>query len=137
MEPSILTNQIEISQVEPLNGEQVSSGSVTGDEARLDMRARGFWHSGQSATVVSLPFFEICVTNTNARALSSTQIYQRHEQEKKRKYNDRVMNIEQGTFTPLVYSKSGGLGNNCQTFCRQLANKIDTKTNDKYEKVLT
>ena len=88
-------------------------------------------HSGQSA------FFEICVTNTNARALSSTQIYQRHEQEKKRKYNDRVMNIEQGTFTPLVYSTSGGLGNNCQTFCRQLANKIDTKTNDKYEKVLT
>ena len=46
------------------------------------------------------------------------------------------MNIEQGTFTPLVCSTSGGLGNKCQTFCRQLANKIATKTNDKYEKVL-
>ena len=33
-------------QLQPLNGEQVSSGSVTGDEARLDMRARGFWCSG-------------------------------------------------------------------------------------------
>ena len=98
------------------------------------VRARGFWHSGQSA------FFDIYVTNTNAdsaRALSSSQIYRCHEQEKKRKYNDRVMNIEQGTFTPLVCSTSGGLGNECETFCRQLANKIATKTNDKYEKVLT
>ena len=71
------------------------------------------------------------------RALSSSQIYRRHEQEKKRKYNDRVMNIEQGTFTPLVYSRSGGLGNECQNFYRHLANKIATKTIDKYEKVLT
>ena len=121
-------------QLQPLNGEQVSSGSVTGDEARLDIRARGFRRSSQSA------FFDIRVTNTNAdsaRALSFNQIYRRHEQEKKRKYNDRVMNIEQGTFTPLVYSTSGGLGNGCQTFHRQLANKIATKTSDKYEKVLT
>ena len=100
---------------------------MTGDEARLDIRARGFWRSGQSA------FFDIRVTNTNAdsaRALSSSQIYRRHKQEKKRKYNDRVMNIEQGTFTPLVYSTSGGLGNECQTFYRHLANKIATKTMD-------
>ena len=41
------------------------------------------------------------------------------------------MNVEQGTFTPLVYSTSGGLANECQTFYRQLANKIATKTNDK------
>ena len=47
------------------------------------------------------------------------------------------MNIEQGTFTLPVYSTSGGLGNECQTFYRQLANKIATKTSDKYEKVLT
>ena len=47
------------------------------------------------------------------------------------------MNIEQGTFTPLVYSTSGGLGNECQTFYRHLANKIATNTIDKYEKVLT
>ena len=69
IEPSILMNWIEISQAQPLNGEQVSSGSVTGDEARLDIRARGFWHSGQSA------FFDIHVTNTNvdsARALSTS-----------------------------------------------------------------
>ena len=106
---------------------------MTGDEARLDIRARGFWRSAKSA------FFDIRVTNANAdsaRAISSSQIYRRHEQEKKRKYNDRVMNIEQGTFfTPPVYSTSGGLRNEYQTFYRHLANKIATKASDKYEKL--
>ena len=53
-----------------MNGEQVSHDSVTGDEARLDIRARGFLRSGQSV------FFDTRVTNTNAdstRALSSSQ----------------------------------------------------------------
>ena len=27
----------------------------------------------------------------------------KHENEKKRKYNDRVLNNEHGSFTPLVY----------------------------------
>ena len=120
-----LCNDVQVEpQLQPYNGEQVSSGSVTRDEARLDIRARGFWRSGQSA------FFDIRVTNTNAdsaRALSSSQIYRRHEQEKKRKYNDRVMNNERGTFTPLVYSTSGGLGNECQTFYRHLAIKNSHK----------
>ena len=104
-----LCNDVQVEpQLQPLNGEQVSSGSVTGDEARLDIRARGFWRSGQSA------LFGIRVTNTNAdsaRALSFSQNYRRHEQEKKRNSNDKVMNIEQGTFTHLVYFTTGGLGN--------------------------
>ena len=36
-------------QLQPLSGEQVSSGSATGDEARLDIRTRGF------GAVVNLP----------------------------------------------------------------------------------
>ena len=33
-----------------------------------------------------------------------------NEVEKKRKYNERVMQIEHGTFTPLVFSATGGMG---------------------------
>ena len=36
-------------QLQPLNDKQVYNGSVTGDEACLDIRARGFWCSCQSA----------------------------------------------------------------------------------------
>ena len=67
----LLNVQVE-PQLQPLNGEQVFIGSVTEDEAHLDIRARRFWRSGQS------DIFDICVTNTNAdsaKALSSTQIY--------------------------------------------------------------
>ena len=78
------------------------------------------------------------MTNTNvdsARALSSSQIYQCQTEEKKSEDDSRVTNIEQGTFTPLVYSMNGGLGNECQP--KHLVNKTVTKTSDKYEKVLT
>ena len=36
-------------------------------------------------------------------------LYQRHEQEKKREYNQRVLEVEDGVFTPLVFSTSGGI----------------------------
>ena len=35
-----------------------------------------------------------------------------NENEKKRKYNSRVTEIEQGTFTPLVFTTTGGMGGN-------------------------
>ena len=33
--------------------------------------------------------------------------------EKKRKYNSRVTEIEQGTFTPLVFTTTGGMADEC------------------------
>ena len=41
------------------------------------------------------------------RDLSPKQIDRIHENEKKRKYNSRVTEIEQGTFTPLVFTTTG------------------------------
>ena len=62
---------------------------VNNDEARLDVRARGFWRAGQSA------FFDIRMTNTNTPSQVKTpveSIYKKHKNEKKRTYNDRVLN---------------------------------------------
>ena len=36
--------------------------------------------------------------------------------EKKRHYNKRVTAYENGTFTPLVFSTTGGMGRECKTF---------------------
>ena len=36
--------------------------------------------------------------------------YRRHEGEKRRAYKQRVREVEQGSFTPLVFSTSGGMG---------------------------
>ena len=37
------------------------------------------------------------------------KVFQKHEQEKKRVYNDRVVQVEKSTFTPLVFSTSGAM----------------------------
>ena len=70
--------------------------TVLGDNAKPDIRARGVWRNGQNA------YFDVRITNTNSpsqKHLTSEKILEKHEKEKKRQYNDRVMNIEHGTFT--------------------------------------
>ena len=54
------------------------------------------------------------------------------EREKKRAYNDRIINIEHGTFTPLIFSITGGMGPEAELYHKALANKISLKTGDKY-----
>ena len=56
-------------------------------------------------------FFDIRLTNTNVRSqehLPVSAILKKHEKEKKRAYNSRIMNVEHGTFTLLVFSLKGG-----------------------------
>ena len=68
-------------------------------DARLDIRARGFWAREQSAV------FDIRVCHTNAdsyKNLIPEQIYKLHENDKKRLYSSRVLEVERGTFTSLV-----------------------------------
>ena len=37
------------------------------------------------------------------------QIYRQHATEKKRQYANRILEVEQATFTPLVFSTIGGI----------------------------
>ena len=68
-------------------------------------------------------------------SFSSSEIEQ--ENEKKRKYNQRVMDVEMGTFTPLVFGTNGGMGLDCQNFLRTLANKLSTKNDEPYASVIS
>ena len=80
----------------------------TGDEARTDIRARGFWRRGQNA------FFDVCVTNANAKSHMSQPIRSvlaKYERQKKSKM--RMMDIEHGTLTPLVFTVNGSMGPEC------------------------
>ena len=61
----------------------------------------------------------------------------RHEKEKKREYNRRIMNITHGAFTPLVFSVSGVLGKECSMFHKYLAEEIAKKIYESDEKVIT
>ena len=55
----------------------------TKDEARLDVKAKGFWQRSQTA------FFDIRVTHVNSQSQASKSteaIFKAHEQKKKREY---------------------------------------------------
>ena len=47
------------------------------------------------------------------------------------------MNIEHGTFTPLIFALSGGVGKECSMFHKHIAERIATKSGDRYVSVLT
>ena len=96
IEPSLLT----------LNGEQhtMRKTAKTNDEVRLDICARSFWVSGERA------FFDVRVFDPDARRYSKQtlkQCYSMNENEKKRHYNTRIMEVDQGSFTPLVFTVAG------------------------------
>ena len=54
------------------------------------------------------------------------------EAEKKRQYNQRVMDVEHGTFTPLIIGTYGGMGDECQLFVRRLAERLAEKQQEEY-----
>ena len=107
--------------------------AVLGDEARPDVRARGFWRDGQNA------FFDVMITNADCKSNRSKTVpgvLRKAEGDKKRGYNRRIMLVEQGTFTPLIFTTDGAMGRECQKYHKQLAEKISTKNGDRYDEVM-
>ena len=56
-------------------------------------------------------------------------LYKRFQREKKRQYGQRVREVELGSFTPIVFSTTGGMGTEAQTFFRRLAGQLSVKKN--------
>ena len=120
--------------LQPVTGENFALRSANiEDNARLDVKASGFFRSGQCA------FFDIRVAHVNASSygdLSTEQILDRAEKEKKRAYNSRVMEVEHGTFTPLVFGTNGAMGEECAKFHKLLAAKLAQKNRKRYSTVM-
>ena len=96
----------------------------TEDEARLDVAARNFWSQGTKA------FADIRIFNPLARSYLNQTIAAAHlsnEKQKKREYNQRVLEVEHGCFTPLVFTCFGGMSKECSSFFKQLTLLIAEK----------
>ena len=118
--------------LQPLEGENIKG--LQNDGARPDIRARGFWRPGQNA------YFDVRLTNVNSSSqshLTSERVFTKYEAEKRREYNQRIMNVEHGTFTPLVFALNGGMGPECKKFHQHLAKKIADKSGESYSNVIT
>ena len=127
---SMVCNDVEKETVlEEITGETLNRGANRAPDARLDISARGFWERQRTA------FFDVRVYHTNAdsyRDLSPKEIYRQHENEKKRQYASRVMEVEQGTFTPLVFTTTGGMAEECKRYHNRLAELLAIKKGEDY-----
>ena len=85
--------------LQPLTGERFSLRSTNvEDEARLDIKAQDFWNKNGSST-----FFDVRVVNPYAPSnnkSTAAACYRKHDMEKRRKYERRVLDVEHGSFTP-------------------------------------
>ena len=106
----------------------------TSEEARLDIKANSFWRRGQTA------FFDVRITHVNSASninKETATIFKQHEMEKKRQYLQRVLDVEHGSFTPLIMGTNGGMGKECDRFIKNLSDKLATKNNDGYSSVVS
>ena len=104
------------------------------DGAQLDIAASGFWGGTFERT-----FFDVRVFNPHAplnRLPSLASCYRRHEQTKKRAYEQRCREVEHASFTPLVMSVTGGLANEATTFYKRLASLLSSKWDHSYSSTL-
>ena len=109
----------------PLEGERLRYRTAnTTNDARVDVGARGFWTRGQKA------FFDVRIFDPMAachRELSLEAAHHRNEQEKMRAYSERILHVDQGSFTPLVFTTSGGMGPKAKCFYSRLADLMSEK----------
>ena len=108
--------------LQQLTGESLHerTANIT-DDARLDIAARGFWISGQRA------FFDTRVFNPMARRYESQELnkaYEINEREKKRLYNEQILEVEYVSFTLLVMTALGGMGSEASKFYSSLSELI-------------
>ena len=121
--------------LQPLSGEQLTLRSANREDgARLDIAADNFWGRDRSRA-----FFDIRVFSPFAqshRNTSLSQCYKKNEQEKKRAYDQRIREVEHESFSPLVFSTSGGMGPTANVVYKRIASMIAQKHDKTYSKTL-
>ena len=93
-------------KVEPvlLPARTVEAQDSSEQRLQLDVSAVGVWSPFERT------FFDIRVTHPLSPSYAGTStksLFRQHEKEKKRKYQERVLNVERGSFTPIVFMTTG------------------------------
>ena len=104
----------------------LSNLTDTEEELRADVSARGLWQPMQRAFIDVRVFHPFAPSYRN-QSVSAT--FKSMENEKKRKYNRRIIERENGTFTPLIFTSNGGMSRETSIFFSRIAEMICEKRN--------
>ena len=116
----------------PIESEKFQKGN-NADKARLDVAARGVWSTFEKT------FVDVRIFNPNSESYklqTLSKLYVQHENQKKRHYLNRILQVEKGTFSPLVFTTTGGMGPEATRFLKRVAEKLAAKTRENYSHVI-
>jgi hypothetical protein len=121
-------------ELQPLSGERMKYKSANiADDARSDVRIRGFWSRLRNA------FFEFRVFYPHASSYSDKQpssLFQSITKDRRREYGQRIAEVEDGDFTPMVMSSTGALNDEMSMAIKHLAKLSSRKMKIDYSKVI-
>ena len=121
--------------LQPLSGETLNPRSaITEDDARSDVRAEGFWSCRQQQAYFDVKVFDPTTATYRNKPLRSS--YRQLEAGKRRNYQDRIINVEHGSFSPLIFTTSGGMGPTATTVYKRLASLLSAKRDEHYSKTI-
>ena len=122
-------------ELQPLTDEELTGATANSQAgAQLDIAANGVWGGTFERT-----YFDVRVFNPHARSNRHTDlqsVYRKHEQIKKRAYEQRIREVEHATFSPLVLSATGGLAREATIFYKGLASMLASKWDHTYSSTL-
>ena len=101
---------------------------------KTGVQGGGFWSRGVTE------FFYVRVTYVNSKCnqgKATSTIFKEQKEERKRKYQQRVLDVEMGSFTPLVFGTNCGMGADCNCFLKRLAEKLSVKNEESYHIAIT
>ena len=114
-------------RLQPLSGESLRfKTSNCQDEASLDIKAQGLWGDCHQCT-----FFDVRIYNPFAQTHKNkplSSVYVAQEREKRRAYEQRITEVEHGSFTPLILSACGSMAKSATTTYKRLATLLVEKS---------
>ena len=117
----VCKNVVIESLLTPLMGEEFPKSSNMSNQARADVSARGLLINGQTT------FCDIRVFNPLARwhlHHSLQAVHKKNENKKKQECNQRILQVEHGLFTSLVFSCFGRMSSECSCFFLHAAERL-------------
>ena len=121
-------------KLQPLQGESfVNNSTTTEDEARLDIKANGLWGSRFSRA-----FFDVKIFNSQAKTLRKLHkdAYKYHQTLKNSKYQQRILNVEQSSFCPLLFGCTCDAAPTETPTMQRLAEKLSEERQESYPETI-
>eukprot|EP00117_Sycon_ciliatum_P042614 scpid35295/ scgid0921/ len=121
--------------LQPLTGETFRHRSaISEDGARLDVAASGVWGGRFERALLDIRVFNPHARSNRQQSITAT--YRKHEAEKRRAYEERVREVEHASFSPIVFSASGGYGKSASAFFKRVASMLADKRKEPVSSLL-